>query len=293
MKLRMLIAGLLVGVAAFAAEAGGDLFQKATTLVRAGNLEEAIKLYQHVATEFASDHALAAKALMAEAKCYETLGQDKATKLYEQVARDFPDQKDSVAAAKDRLVVLRQGKQAAAPTAMTPMSALWPSRATVTTVSPWARASLAARTTASRSRAGPTRQKRWSTARPTDGVRGVRRASGPVGVPRRRRNLPRSAPGPCAGRWSRLAARSSRQSERCSRAISARSPRSWCRRRQPRPAPRTIYVNASPLTSARRPTARRSCGPRGPNLRASRNALSGAPRLFWQPPGSPQPCRAA
>jgi len=115
----MLIAGLLIGVAAFAAEAGGDLFQKATTLVRAGNLEEAIKLYQHVATEFASDHALAAKALMAEAKCYETLGQDKATKLYEQVARDFPDQKDSVAAAKDRLVVLRQGKQAAAPTAMT------------------------------------------------------------------------------------------------------------------------------------------------------------------------------
>jgi hypothetical protein len=36
------------------------LFQKAVTQERAaGNLEEAIKLYQRVATEFASDRALA------------------------------------------------------------------------------------------------------------------------------------------------------------------------------------------------------------------------------------------
>ena len=114
MKLRILIAGLLIGVAAFAAEAGGDLFQKATTLVRAGNLDDAIKLYQRVATEFASsDRPLAAKALVAEARCYEKLGQDKAnkaTKLYEQVAKDFPDQTDSARAASARLVVLRQGK---------------------------------------------------------------------------------------------------------------------------------------------------------------------------------------
>src|SRR5580700_9024066 len=114
MKLRILIAGLLIGVAAFAAEAGGDLFQKATTLVRAGNLEEAIRLYQRVAKEFASsDRALAAKALVAEAKCYETQGQDKAdkaTKLYEQVAKDFSDQTDSAKAASARLVVLRQGE---------------------------------------------------------------------------------------------------------------------------------------------------------------------------------------
>jgi hypothetical protein len=122
MKLRILIAGLLIGAAAFAAEAGGDLFQKATTLVRAGNLEEAIRLYQRVAKEFASDRALAAKALVAEAKCYETQGQDKAdkaTKLYEQVAKDFPDQTDSAKAASARLVVLRQGERVAAPATMT------------------------------------------------------------------------------------------------------------------------------------------------------------------------------
>lgn len=123
MKLRMLIAGLLIGVAAFAVDNGAELFQKAKTQEQAaGNLEEAIKLYQRVATEFASDRALAAKALVAEAKCYETQGQDKAdkaTKLYEQVAKDFPDQTDSAKAASARLVVLRQVGHPAAPATMT------------------------------------------------------------------------------------------------------------------------------------------------------------------------------
>src|SRR5580658_6670253 len=42
--------------------------------------------------------------------------------------------------------------------------------------------SFTARTTASRSRVGVARQKRWRTARPVDGERGLRRSSGPVGV---------------------------------------------------------------------------------------------------------------
>ena len=77
MKLRILLAGLLCGLAALA-ESGPELFQKAVTQERAaGNLEEAIKLYQRVAKEFASDRALAAKALVQAARCYEKLGQDK------------------------------------------------------------------------------------------------------------------------------------------------------------------------------------------------------------------------
>jgi Tol biopolymer transport system component len=109
MKLRVLIAGLMFGAAAFAADTGAELFQKAVTQERAaGNLEEAIKLYQRVATEFASDRALAAKALVAEARCYEKLGQDKAVKIYEQVARDYRDQREFVAAANARLTALRQ-----------------------------------------------------------------------------------------------------------------------------------------------------------------------------------------
>ena len=121
MKLRNLITGLMIGIAAFAADRGAELFQKAVTQERAaGNLEEAIKLYQRVVKEFASDRALAAKALVQEARCYEKLGQDKAVKLYEQVARDFKDQREPAAAASARLATLRQPEHAAAaPATMT------------------------------------------------------------------------------------------------------------------------------------------------------------------------------
>jgi len=122
-KLRILVAVLMFGAAALAADSGAELFQKAVTQERAaGNLEEAIKLYQRVAKEFASDRPLAAKALVQAAHCYELLGQDKqekAVKLYEQVARDFSDQRELSAAANSRLAVLRQVERAAAPATMT------------------------------------------------------------------------------------------------------------------------------------------------------------------------------
>lgn len=114
MKLRIVIAGLIFGAAAFAADAGAELFQKALTAERAaGNLEEAIKLYQRVATEFASDRALAAKALVQEARCYEKLGQDEAVKIYEQIARDYRDQREPTTAANARLAALRHGDRTA------------------------------------------------------------------------------------------------------------------------------------------------------------------------------------
>jgi Tol biopolymer transport system component len=120
MKLTILVACLMFGTAALAAENGAELFQKAVTEERAaGNLEEAIKLYQRVAREFASDRALAAKALVQEGRCYEKLGQDKAVKLYEQVARDFSDQREPAAQARVRLAALRQDGHAAAPATMT------------------------------------------------------------------------------------------------------------------------------------------------------------------------------
>jgi hypothetical protein len=110
---------MMFGVAALAAESGPELFQKAVTAERAaGNLEQAITLYQRVATEFASDRALAAKALVAEAHCYEKLGQDKSVKIYEQVARDYKDQGEPLATASARLAVLRPGASSA-PSTMT------------------------------------------------------------------------------------------------------------------------------------------------------------------------------
>jgi len=117
MKLTILVAGMMFGVAALAAESGPELFQKAVTAERAaGNLEQAITLYQRVATEFASDRALAARALVAEAHCYEKLGQYKAVKIYEQVARDYKDQREPLETASARLAALRPGASSAPPT---------------------------------------------------------------------------------------------------------------------------------------------------------------------------------
>src|ERR1039457_34489 len=119
MKLRVLVAGLVLGLAAFAAESGAKLCQKAVTLERAaGNLEEAIKLYDRVAKEFASDRALAAKALVAEAKCYEKLGQGNAMSQSDRAAHDPRDQRDPAATANIRLAALRQ-RTAADPATMT------------------------------------------------------------------------------------------------------------------------------------------------------------------------------
>src|SRR5882762_7585745 len=95
---------------ALSAETGAELYQKALVKERAaGNLEEAIQLYQRVAREFSGDRALAAKSLVQAARCYEKLGQDKAVKIYEQVARDFGDQRESVATARERLAAMAGG----------------------------------------------------------------------------------------------------------------------------------------------------------------------------------------
>jgi hypothetical protein len=111
MKLTVLV--FVCGLAALAADSGLELYQKAVTQERAGKMEEAIKLYQQVAHDFASDRTLAAKALVQAARGYEKLGQDGALKLYERVALDYADQRESAQAAQAKLAALRQ---AATPT---------------------------------------------------------------------------------------------------------------------------------------------------------------------------------
>jgi hypothetical protein len=109
MNLTILFAGLVFGVASLAADVGAELFQKAVTQEQAaGNLPEAIKLYQQVARDFASNRPLAAKAMIQAARCYEKLGEGQAQKIYEQVARDFRDQREYADTARARLAVLRQ-----------------------------------------------------------------------------------------------------------------------------------------------------------------------------------------
>ncbi len=106
MKYTIAGAILLAGAIALAAETGQELFQKALVKERAaGNLEEAIELYQRAAKESAGDRALAAKSLLAAARCYEKLGKDGATKLYQEVARNYSDLREA-ATARQRLAAL-------------------------------------------------------------------------------------------------------------------------------------------------------------------------------------------
>jgi Tol biopolymer transport system component len=99
---------------------GHALFEQALAKERVeGNLPEAIKLYERVVAEFASDRALAAQALVQVGLCYEKLGRDEAIRAYERLVRDFADQREAVDQARARLAVLKRTPLPPASVAMT------------------------------------------------------------------------------------------------------------------------------------------------------------------------------
>ena len=71
-----------------------------------GDLKGAIEQYKKIAQ--GSDRALAAKALIQMAGCYQKLGDAEARKIYEQVVKNYADQKEAVAFARARLGVPTQ-----------------------------------------------------------------------------------------------------------------------------------------------------------------------------------------
>src|SRR5262245_53994987 len=86
-----------------------ELFQRALVQEQAaGNLKEAIALYQQAAKEAGGDRELAARSLMRAAACYEKLASTQAPQLYQEVIRNYPDQREHVATAQSRLQELRR-----------------------------------------------------------------------------------------------------------------------------------------------------------------------------------------
>jgi Tol biopolymer transport system component len=117
----LIVATALALTAQTRAQGGHALFEQALAKERVeGNLPEAIKLYERVAAEFASDRALAARALMQIGLSYEKLGRDEAVRVYERLVRDFADQADSVATARARLLALSRPAPGAAAAATAP-----------------------------------------------------------------------------------------------------------------------------------------------------------------------------
>ena len=66
-----------------------------------GDLKGAIEDYAKIAQ--GSDRAIAARALIRMAECYQKLGQSESRAVYERIVREFADQKDSVTLARTRL----------------------------------------------------------------------------------------------------------------------------------------------------------------------------------------------
>src|SRR5262245_27918605 len=93
-----------------AAQTAQELYQRGLAQEHSkGNLNEAIKLYSQAAKTAGKDRALAAKALIRLAGSEEKLGHPtEAANAYAEVVRTYPEQRDEVSIAQDRLNQLRR-----------------------------------------------------------------------------------------------------------------------------------------------------------------------------------------
>jgi len=105
---------LLVGLALASATIVPARAQSAVSLFGAaqhqeeveGNLKAAISSYQKVIQKAGANRELAARAHYRTGQCHEKLGQREAAKSYENIVKNFADQRDLVAQARARLTAL-------------------------------------------------------------------------------------------------------------------------------------------------------------------------------------------
>ena len=98
---------LALGVGIVSAQSGYDLYQKALVKERAvGDVEEAIRLYQRIVTEFAGNRALAAKAQLRVGLLYHRLGRKaEAQKAFRAVVSQYSEQTNEVRQAQAKITV--------------------------------------------------------------------------------------------------------------------------------------------------------------------------------------------
>jgi Tol biopolymer transport system component len=73
-----------------------------------GNLKAAIEQYRKIAATYRGNRSVAARALLQLGRCYEKQGDAEARKAYDQLVREYGDQKEPVAAARVRLAALER-----------------------------------------------------------------------------------------------------------------------------------------------------------------------------------------
>jgi len=92
-------------------ETAKELFERALYLEETkGDLEKAIEVYKQVVRKFPDERTTASKAQFHIGLCYEKLGLTEAQKAYQKVLDNFPEQKDVVKLAKEKLSRLLSAK---------------------------------------------------------------------------------------------------------------------------------------------------------------------------------------
>jgi len=95
-----------------AQESAAEQFEKALYYEDVqGDLQKAIGLYEQVLKQFPENREIAAKAQLHIGLCYEKLGLQEAPKAYQRVLDDFPEQKESVKLAQEKLSNLLKAKK--------------------------------------------------------------------------------------------------------------------------------------------------------------------------------------
>lgn len=117
-KIRSLVLAAALGLflmsgAVAVQQTAGELFEKALYVEEGqGDLQKAIGLYQDIVKKFPGEREIAAKAQLHIGLCYEKLGLGEAEKAFQKVVSDFPDQKDAVQRAREKLSLLLQARAA-------------------------------------------------------------------------------------------------------------------------------------------------------------------------------------
>ena len=75
-----------------------------------GNLEKAIELYEQILKQFPENREIAAKAQLRIGLCYEKLGFEEAGKAFQKVVENYPDQTETVKLARERLSILKRAR---------------------------------------------------------------------------------------------------------------------------------------------------------------------------------------
>jgi Tol biopolymer transport system component len=85
-----------------------------------GDLDNAIKTYQLILSKYPDNRKVSAEVLLHLGMCYEKLGNQEAVKTYKRLVNSFPEQKNQVAVARERLTRLMQAAEKVMATSPTP-----------------------------------------------------------------------------------------------------------------------------------------------------------------------------